>query len=195
AARALTADPGERLDDAAVLELATRLEGHADNVAACLLGGLVVTWHESGIVRAVNCPISPELVSGVYVPAQRSRTDETRALLPAQVPHAHAAANAGRSALLMHALCHDPSLLLPATRDWLHQDARAAAMPDSAALIDRLRGVGIAAVLSGAGPAVLAAAPRGAYLPNAEPTFVLHSLAIRPRGATVAQVGALPGTR
>jgi len=82
-----------------------------------------------------------------------------RRLLPALVPHADAAANAGRSALLVAALTQLPAetgALMAATRDWLHQDYRAEAMPETAALVGRLRAAGIPAVVSGAGPSVLA---------------------------------------
>jgi homoserine kinase len=82
-----------------------------------------------------------------------------RRLLPDLVPHREAAANAGRSALLVAALTQppaDPGTLLAATRDWLHQDYRAEAMPETAALVGRLRAAGIPAVVSGAGPSVLA---------------------------------------
>ena len=89
------------------------------------------------------------------VPAVRSATKEARDLLPGQVPHADAAFTVGRAALAVHALTRDPSLLLAATEDRLHQDYRAAAMPDSAALIRRLRAEGFAAFVSGAGPTVL----------------------------------------
>jgi homoserine kinase len=76
--------------------------------------------------------------------------------LPADVPHADAAFNAGRAALLTHALTREPALLFPATEDRLHQDYRAAGMPGTASLVAALRGAGVAAVVSGAGPTVLA---------------------------------------
>ena len=87
---------------------------------------------------------------------QASSTHHTRGLLPATVPHADAAANAAAAGLLVHALTVDPSYLLPATRDRLHQHYRAAAMPASARLVADLRAAGVAAVISGAGPSVIA---------------------------------------
>jgi homoserine kinase len=72
------------------------------------------------------------------------------------VPHGDAALNAGRAALLVHALTTEPTLLLPATVDRLHQDYRAPGMPATAALVGELRAAGVAAVVSGAGPTVLA---------------------------------------
>ncbi len=71
------------------------------------------------------------------------------------MPHADAARNAGRAALLVHAMTADPSLLLPATADWLHQEPRASTMPETLALVTALRAQGHPAVVSGAGPSVL----------------------------------------
>ena len=72
------------------------------------------------------------------------------------MPHADAAANAGRSALLVAAFTTDPGLLLAATEDRLHQDYRAPVMPETATLVAALRAEGIPATVSGAGPSVLA---------------------------------------
>ncbi|MGH8239314.1 MAG: homoserine kinase, partial [Steroidobacteraceae bacterium] len=186
AARAVTAEGLDLLPDSEVLRLAARLEGHADNVAACLLGGLVVTWWEDEIVRATSCPLLPDIAAVLYVPAEYSSTAHARALLPATVPHVDAAANAGRTALLVHALGQDPSLLLPATRDWLHQDVRAVTMPASAEVIARLRRTGVAAVLSGAGPSVLALLRSEVGLPRIESNFVAQRIAVASQGATAA---------
>ena len=90
--------------------------------------------------------IAPEPVS----------TKVARGLLPASVPHADAARNAGRAALLVAALTARPDALLDATEDLLHQDYRAPAMPHTHELVTRLRAAGVPAVISGAGPSVLA---------------------------------------
>ncbi|WBB74755.1 homoserine kinase [Micromonospora sp. WMMD1128] len=156
AARALVVDGGRRLDDEAVLRLAAELEGHPDNVAPCLLGGFTIAWTEPTGARAVSLPVAPAVRPTVFVPAERGLTSVARAALPATVPHADAASNAGRAALLVHALTTDPALLLPATVDRLHQEQRAPGMPDTARLVAELRGAGVAAVVSGAGPTVLA---------------------------------------
>jgi homoserine kinase len=153
AARSLVLGGEEALDDQAALNLAARLEGHPDNVAACLRGGLTVAWAGP---RAVRLTPHRDVAPVVFVPTTRASTKKVRELLPATVPHADAAANAGRAALLPHALTLDPSLLFDATEDWLHQSYRAPAMPRSAALVTALRADGVAAVLSGAGPTVLA---------------------------------------
>jgi homoserine kinase len=96
-------------------------------------------------VRAVVC-----------VPPFGVPTIQARGALPGSVPHADAAANAGRSALLVAALTGAPPALFDATEDFLHQPYRAAVMPATADLLGRLRRAGVAAVISGAGPAVLA---------------------------------------
>jgi homoserine kinase len=153
AAYGLTGTP---LDRDRALETATELEGHPDNVAACLYGGLTVAWMESGTARAARLEPDPGIRPVVLVPDTALSTEVARGLLPASVPHADAAANSGRAALLVAALTARPDLLPAATEDRLHQPYRAPAMPVSAGLLDRLRADGVAAVISGAGPTVLA---------------------------------------
>jgi homoserine kinase len=157
AARALAGTAGAAaLPDDAVLQLATELEGHPDNVAACLLGGLTVSWNSASGARAARLTPLAGLAPVLCVPAVPLSTQTARKALPVQVPHADAAANSARAALLVAALTSRPDLLLAGTEDFLHQSYRAAAMPATAALITRLRDAGIAAVVSGAGPSVLA---------------------------------------
>jgi len=180
AARALADDGPDLLPEAEVLRLAVDLEGHPDNVAACLAGGLTVAWRPGGAggegpdpgagvvpgadvvpppgrpVRLARFDVLGALIAVVCVAPTAVATHEARRALPALVPHADAAANAARSALLLAALTRDPSLLFDATEDFLHQRYRAAAMPETAELLARLRRAGIAAVVSGAGPSVLA---------------------------------------
>jgi len=93
------------------------------------------------------------------------RTDVSRGLLPEDVPHAVAAANTGRAALLVAALGARPAQLLRATEDFLHQQQREPAMPESIALVADLRARGIPAVVSGAGPTVLAFVAAGVTPP------------------------------
>ena len=165
ASRALVLGGEEALDDEALLDLAARLEGHPDNVAACLSGGLTLAWTEFSKdaedaefprTRAVRLPVSPQLRPVAFVPTTSSSTAKARRALPETVPHADAAGNAGRAALLVHALGVRPDLLFPATEDRLHQRYRAPGQPRSAGLVDALRGDGVPAVISGAGPTVLA---------------------------------------
>ncbi len=194
AARALVADGAAALDDAAVLQLACRLEGHPDNVAACLLGGLTVAWWTDDRPRAVRLTPVAGLNPVVFVPAVRGLTEAARAALPEQVPHADAAHAAGRVALLVHALTHAPEHLFDATEDRLHQRYRATGMPETAALVHRLRAAGVAAVVSGAGPSVLALSPVPPELSAAAEVagFARRAVTVDPTGATVA-VGRAAG--
>lgn len=157
AARAL-AGPARAaaLPDAEVLRLASDIEGHPDNVAACLGGGLTIAWDTAAGLKVARLITLPDLAPVLCVPAVPLATETARKALPAQIPHAEAAANSARAALLIAALTGRPDLLLDGTEDFLHQPYRAAAMPATAALIARLRAAGIAAVVSGAGPSVLA---------------------------------------
>ena len=157
-ARGLVGDGADRLDDRAVLALADELEGHPDNVAACLRGGFTLAWRDDAGVHVARRDTVAGLLPVVLVPQERSSTKEVRGLLPAQVPHVDAAANAARAALLSLAVTVAPDLLLAATVDLLHQPYRAPAMPRTAALVAQLRERGVAAVVSGAGPTVLALA-------------------------------------
>lgn len=156
AARALVVAGEQMLDDDAALALAAELEGHPDNVAACLRGGLTVAWTGAAGVRAVRFEPSADLAPVAFVPATTSSTKKARGLLPEQVPHADAAANAARAALLPLAVTQRPDLLLEATQDRLHQQYRAPAAPRTAALLESLRADGVPAAVSGAGPTVLA---------------------------------------
>jgi homoserine kinase len=185
AARALVLGGADALDDGALLALAAELEGHPDNVAACLLGGLTLAWTPAdGPARAVRLPVSPALRPVVFVPATSASTAKARKLLPETVPHADAARNAARSALLVHALAADPDLLLAATEDRLHQPYRAASQARTAGLVEALRAAGVPAVVSGAGPSVLAFAGSaddlGSYAPRG---WSVEVLSVDPAGA------------
>ena len=180
AARAL-AGPGEpvvpgepvapdepALSDDAVFQLAVTLEGHPDNVAACLAGGLTIAWTPrpapSGAgapgagasgARLLRIAVPATLRAVACVPPVPLATEAARKALPRAVPHADAAANAARSALLVAALTGAPHVLFEATEDFLHQPYRAGIMPETAGLLAALRRAGAAAVVSGAGPTVL----------------------------------------
>lgn len=154
-ARGLVAGGSLLLDDDAAFRLAARLEGHPDNVAPAWYGGFVISGQDEGDFWAVGSAVDPRVSAVVMVPPHALSTETARGLLPEVVPHADAAADAARTALLVAALAGQPEHLLRATRDLLHQDYRRPAMPDSLALVDRLRAAGLAAVVSGAGPTVL----------------------------------------
>ena len=164
AARALRGARGmDRLPDETLLGLAADFEGHTDNVAACLAGGLTIAWGDGhgGAARYARLDPLPGLTPVLCVPAVPMATEVARQVLPAAVPHADAAENAARAALLVAALTGgvkltDAAVLLDATQDFLHQPYRAGSMPATAGLIGALRNAGIPAVVSGAGPAVLA---------------------------------------
>ena len=143
------------LDAGALLALATALEGHPDNVAPALFGGLTIAWttdagpqHKKLIVYRGVSPL-------IAVPESTMSTELARSLRPASVPHEDAIFNVSRSALLIAALIQSPELLLAATEDKLHQSYRAAAMPETESLILELRAHGLPAVVSGAGPSIL----------------------------------------
>ena len=197
AGRALVTDGEQRLDDDAVLALASEMEGHPDNAAACLFGGLTLAWSQSDGVRALRIEPREDLSLTVLVPTVELSTRTARSLLPDQVPHADAAHAAGRAALLLAALTdvRRSDLLLAATEDRLHQDYRAPAMPATAALVERLRGEGRAAVISGAGPSVLVLdAGDGAPIQVSGQWRVL-ALPVARDGGTVEVLseGAVPG--
>ena len=154
-ARALVEGGPDLVDDEAVLAIAAGLEGHPDNVAPCLLGGLTLAWNPGERARAIRLDVHPDLRPVLCVPEQTLPTEAARGLLPDVVPHGDASRNAARAALLVEALRSRPDLLLDATEDHLHQDYRAEAMPETLALVTRLRSSGLPAVVSGAGPSVL----------------------------------------
>jgi homoserine kinase len=170
AARALA---GIERDLDAELVMANKLEGHPDNVAPCLYGGLTIAWladtrvadtrvaaggapHDAAVARAIRLEPLAEVRPVAFIAPEPVSTGVARGLLPARVPHADAARNAGRAALLIAALTVRPEALLDATEDRLHQDYRAPAMPATHDLVGRLRTAGLPAVVSGAGPSVLA---------------------------------------
>jgi homoserine kinase len=155
-ARALVVGGEHALPDTDAFALAARLEGHPDNVAACLRGGLTLAWCDGSGAHAIDLDVSQDIAPVVFVPGTSSSTKATRRMLPDGVPHGDAAHNAARSALLVEALRCRPDLLGAATEDRLHQPYRAEAMPRSTALLAELREAGIPAVVSGAGPTVLA---------------------------------------
>jgi homoserine kinase len=143
------------IDADVLLTLATELEGHPDNVAPALFGGLTIAWTTQDGPRAKKLIVHRGVSPVVCVPAATMSTALARSLQPTSVPHADAVFNVSRSSLLIAALIQSPELLLEATQDRLHQDYRASAMPETNSLIQVLRANGLAAVVSGAGPSIL----------------------------------------
>lgn len=152
------------IDLDAVNSLASELEGHPDNASATVFGGMTLSFTPDLVDPAarvtptvtVRLPLHPDLTAIVFVPEATLATHTARALLPERIPLRDAALNSARAALLVEAATRRPELLVPATRDWLHQEARRPSYAASMALVDRLRTAGHAATISGAGPSVLA---------------------------------------
>ena len=142
-------------DEETLLELATELEGHPDNVAPALFGGLTIAWTTEKGPRQKKLMVHRGVSPVLFVPSFTMSTKLARSLQPDSVPHEDAIFNVSRSSLLVAALTQSPELLFEATEDKLHQDYRAEAMPQTNTLIKMLREHGLAAVVSGAGPSVL----------------------------------------
>lgn len=143
------------IGDDALLRLATELEGHPDNVAPALFGGLTIAWMDDRGPQYKKLIVHRGVAPLVFVPDFTMSTQVARGLAPLQVTREDAVFNVSRSALLIAALTQSPELLLAATEDKLHQSYRAAAMPATDRLVRDLRAEGLAAVVSGAGPSVL----------------------------------------
>ncbi|MFY9917200.1 MAG: homoserine kinase [Mycobacterium sp.] len=147
------------MSEAELIQRASEFEGHPDNAAAAVLGGGVVSWTSTGATgpryAAAPLQIHPDIHLFTAIPEQRSLTAETRVLLPRSVSHGDARFNVSRAALLVVALTERPDLLMEATEDVLHQPHRAIAMRASAEYLQVMRRFGVAAVLSGAGPAII----------------------------------------
>jgi homoserine kinase len=183
------------VSDEDVLRYATELEGHPDNVAPAIFGGLTIAWVDETGPRHKQLAVHRGVSLLVAVPEATMSTSLARSLQPTEVPHADAVFNLSRSALLVAALTQSPELLLDATEDRLHQTYRASAMPETSALVAVLREAGHAAVVSGAGPSVLVlASDPGARLEAARivedrpEAWHARLLAVDIRGGTVEPV-------
>ncbi len=181
AARAM----GAAMDDDRLLAVATGIEGHPDNVAPALLGGLTVSWMHEGTGRAVRMEPAAGLEAVVAIPRQRLSTVTARTLLPETVPFRDAVHALGRSALAVAAFTSHPEHLLDATQDRIHQDYRKSAYPQSWDLVQQWRAAGVPAAISGAGPTVIAF-DAGAQAP---PGWRRIELRTAVQGATVSGVG------
>ena len=138
--------------DAELIDLAAELEGHPDNAAAALLGGIVVC--AEGLARRLEP--AGTLRPVICIPDTRQSTTAARGVLPDSVSLADAAANGARTAMLLAglsgALAWEPAVM----RDVLHEPSRFGVMPETGRVVSALRDQGIGACLSGAGPSVLA---------------------------------------
>jgi len=158
-ARALVLGGNERMSNDDLLNLATELEGHPDNVAAAIYGGATIAWQEKQhgheVALSVQLVVDPRISAVVFIPSTSVSTAKARKMLPELITHSDAVKNSAHAALLVHALQERPDLLFTATQDYLHQSYRAEAMPSSFELLMKLRNAGVAAFISGAGPSVL----------------------------------------
>ena len=195
-ARSLVLTGEQYMSDEELITLATELEGHPDNVAAAFYGGATLAWSESktssvgdtkNIGRAVSLRVDDRIKALLLVPNNQLATAKARKLLPEIIPHQDAVLNSSRTALLVHALAERPDLLFIATEDLLHQKYRAQAMPKTIALVEKLRGAGLAAVVSGAGPSLMVlysgAEDEIDQLESVAPGFTAMKLAIAKTGA------------
>ena len=178
---------GRTLDSASLILRASAIEGHPDNVAASVLGGITIAAGDPAIARRIDPPADLGLV--VAVADERVATRDARAALTPEVPRGSAVWNIQHSALLVHAL-HTGVLadVSVALTDRLHQDAREPLMPTFAALRSRAAELGALGVtLSGAGPSVLvwcsldAMEQVAAGVRDIAPTAAVH--AVRPENA------------
>ena len=139
------------------LAVAAAIDGHPENAAASVLGGLVSAAMVNDRPLAARLPLDPELRFVLLVPSRPLATARARQALPAQVPHSDASFNLGRMGLLIAGLADRRLLVHEATDDRLHQAARAPLFPESSHLLVGLIDAGaLAACWSGAGPSLLA---------------------------------------
>lgn len=193
-ARSLVLTGTDKMSDEVLLNLATEMEGHPDNVAAALFGGATIAWQDlvkgKSVAHAVHLPVDPRIKVMAFIPASALATSRARKMLPESIPFADAQRNTSNAAIMTQALTIRPDLLFTATEDFLHQSYRQEAMPSSFALMTKLRAAGIAAFISGAGPTVLALHTEGedetTQLARAGGAkFEGKSLEIASRGATL----------
>jgi homoserine kinase len=153
---------GRPLDSNAIIELGSRLEGHPDNVAACVLGGLVVVRRDAAEIRTIAYDL-PQQTAVVVVPKMDLTTERMRGILPKQVDRESAVHNLASVPFVVEALRHaDYDMLAYAVEDRLHEVHRLSFIPGGESAKRAALGTGAAAVvLSGAGPALLAFAPSG----------------------------------
>jgi homoserine kinase len=142
------------------LAVAARFDGHPENAAASVLGGLVTATLVDGHPVAARLPLDPQLAFVVLVPSTALRTSEARAALPGHVAHADAVFNLGRMGLLLAGLADRHRLIPEAAEDRLHQGPRSALFPEAPALLAGLLEAGaLAACWSGAGPSLVGLCP------------------------------------
>lgn len=167
-----------------ILEVAIDLEGHPDNVAACLRGGAVIAYLSREGWRAERLEPHPSLRPVLLVPRnERLPTADARRALPREVPLADAAFNAGRAALTVLALTERPEILGAALDDRIHQNRRLPLVPSSRALFEDLREAGLPVCVAGAGPSLLAFETDAATAPELGPGWRVLRVKVASLGA------------
>ncbi len=193
-ARALVLGGNERMSDEVILNLASEMEGHPDNVAAAIYGGATIAWQEqqygAKVSLSVNMEVDARISAIAFIASNAVATAKARKMLPETIPHSDAVKNSTNTSLLVHALTKRPDLLFTATEDFLHQRYRKEAMPQSFALLTKLRSAGVAAFISGAGPTLLVLHTGGAaevaeMERAAGEKFTVSALSISRTGASV----------
>lgn len=194
-ARSLVLSGNSLMSDEDLIALATDLEGHPDNVSAAALGGATVSWIENRVGVPTGCAsrisVDQSIRALLLIPNTQLSTGKARKMLPETIPHVEATINSGRAALLVHALTSRPDLLFAATEDHLHQKYRREGMPKSVDLVTKLRGAGVAAMISGAGPTVLVlhnstSAEHDDIVKSAGESFRALDVELSPTGAEVS---------
>ncbi len=162
------------------LAVAARVDGHADNAAASVVGGLVCATLVRGAVRAATLPLDPALVFVVMVPDRPLSTAKARQALPQRVGREDASFNLGRMGLLLAGLADHRLLVKEATEDRLHQDYRSPLFPEAPKLLAALlAGGALAACWAGAGPSLIGIALAGRDAPVSEAaTAALRAAAV-----------------
>lgn len=169
AARAVT---GRNVPQIEMIQLATDLEGHADNVMPALVGGLVVCYRgeTEDDVRYFRVEPSDRLVPILAVPREGFPTKTARKALPAEVKFGDAQFTASRAALLVAAMSAGAGadVIADAMNDRLHEPHRLKLMPETSAVYDEISKAGLPVALAGAGPSLLVVVPRPESATRAE---------------------------
>jgi homoserine kinase len=179
---------GVAVDRTELLRLATALEGHADNSAAALSGGLAVAYLTDDGWRAERVDPTSSLRPVVLISElERVGTEAARRSLPDDVALEDASFNASRAGLLILALTVRPELLGAAVEDRLHQEARLGLAPAAAELFERLRHAGVPVCVAGSGPTLLAFESDQAPVPDPGQGWRLLRVEVAPEGAALLE--------
>ncbi len=179
-------EPDADPDPQTVFSIAAALEGHPDNAAAAVHGGLTLVVGD-GVVSRFSP--HPSLQPVLLIPERaRVSTELARRVLPDQVSFADAAFNAGHAALTSAALLEGRvDLLVEALRDRLHQDARLGLIPEARTAFDRMTEAGVPVCVSGSGPSLLAFEGDGVPAPDPGPGWRVLRPGLREAGLVVVR--------